>query len=74
MEIRGHRFVPVAQVFALIGANVSAVFALIHKIVRYVRFLRKEIAGRVVGDLRVDAFSMTIFAAQDPFRLVCHSA
>jgi hypothetical protein len=54
---------------------VAAIFALVRKVVGNLRLFRKEPIRHAFGwDLGVDAFSVAAFAAQNPFRLVCHGA
>ena len=71
--MRRHRIVPIREVGSLVGIAMPAIFAFVNKVLRHLRLFREEITGRVVGNLGEDAFRMTAFTAQHPFRIGRHS-
>ena len=71
--MRRHRLVAIPKVDSLVRILVPAVLAFVSEVLRHLRLFRKEVAGRVVGDLSEDAFSMTTLPAQHPFRIGRHN-
>ena len=51
----------------------AAAFAFVSEVLRHLRLFRKEVTGRVVGDLSEDTFRMTALTAQHPFRIGRHN-
>ena len=68
-----HRIVPIPEVGTLVSGVMAAAFAFVSEVLRYLRLFRKEVAGRVVGDLSEDTFRMTALTAQHPFRVGRHN-
>ena len=68
-----HRIVPIPEVGTLVSGVMAAAFAFVSEVLRHLRLFRKEVALRVVGDLREDAFRMTALTAQHPFRIRRHN-
>ena len=67
--MRRHRIVAIPEVGSLVRIAMPTVFALVSEVLRHLRFFRKKVAGRVVGDISEDAFRVTALAAQHPFRI-----
>jgi hypothetical protein len=71
--MRRHRIIAIPEIDSLVRIAMPAVFALVSEVLRHLRFFRKEVAGRVVGNLSEDAFRMTALTAQHPFRIGRHN-
>ena len=72
--MRRHRIVPIPEIGPLVRIAMPTVFAFVSEVLRNLWFFRKEVAGRVVGNLSEDAFRMTALTAQHPFRVGRHDA
>jgi len=70
--MRRHRIVPIPEIGPLVRIAMPTVFAFVSEVLRNLWFFRKEVAGRVVGNLSEDAFRMTALTAQHPFRVGRH--
>ena len=70
----GHRVVPISEVGTLVSAAMAAIFAFVSEVFRNLRLFRKEVTGRVVGNLGKYAFRVTPFTAQNPFRISTHTS
>ena len=68
-----HRIVPIPEIGPLVRIAMPTVFAFVSEVLRNLWFFRKEVAGRVVGNLSEDAFRMTALTAQHPFRIGRHN-